>query len=161
MIQTPSHGSFPSGHSTQAFVVATLLSILRNGAAANSAPDATSQLYQIAARIAVNRTVAGVHYPSDSAAGAMLGVSMERLIVNRLTGTKDATHGFRFDGPKYSTPAGSGASLSRDFYAAEFGALFEADDPATTPEADYMAYTAPNFSELWEKARREWDGVWG
>jgi len=37
--------------------------------------------YRIAHRIAVNRTIAGVHYPVDSAAGAMLGRAIGEAIL--------------------------------------------------------------------------------
>ncbi|HZD26409.1 MAG TPA: phosphatase PAP2 family protein, partial [Alphaproteobacteria bacterium] len=74
MIQTPGHGSLPSGHSTESFTMATvLLNLLRAGA--NPVYDDPSygvELMRQAARIAINRTVAGVHFPADSMAGCIL-----------------------------------------------------------------------------------------
>ena len=65
VIQTPNHGSFPSGHATEAFCLATILGTMF--------PDREEQLRLIAARIALNRGFAGVHYPVDHLAGAILG----------------------------------------------------------------------------------------
>jgi hypothetical protein len=82
MIQTPGHGSLPSGHSTQAFVIAVVLCALF-GAESNSVfhQQAMRQAY----RVAVNRTVAGVHFPIDSIAGHVLGTSLGEYFVARCT----------------------------------------------------------------------------
>jgi hypothetical protein len=70
IITTPGHGSFPMGHATQAFAVAqTLKRLLR---LSNQDPLAL-QLGRQAFRIAVNRIVAGVHFPVDAVAGMLLG----------------------------------------------------------------------------------------
>jgi hypothetical protein len=45
------------------------------------------QLMRLAARIAINRTVAGVHFPIDSAAGAMLGMTLGHYFVSRCDGS--------------------------------------------------------------------------
>ncbi|NPT64749.1 phosphatase PAP2 family protein, partial [Paraburkholderia sp. RL16-012-BIC-B] len=80
MIQTPGHGSLPSGHSTQAFIIAVVLCALFN-AQPNSVfrQQAMRQAY----RVAVNRTVAGVHFPIDSIAGHVLGTSLGEYFVAR------------------------------------------------------------------------------
>jgi hypothetical protein len=69
MIPTPGHGSLPSGHSTQAFTIANVMAALFD-----TQPDPVfrQQLMRQAHRVAVNRTVAGVHFPVDSAAGHVL-----------------------------------------------------------------------------------------
>jgi len=92
MITTPGHGSFPSGHSTQAHAVARLLKVLLNlYPNPPTGPDnyytVRDQLNRQAARIAINRTVAGVHFPVDSMAGRMLGVALADYFVGRCTGT--------------------------------------------------------------------------
>lgn len=68
MVACPAHGSFPGGHATQAFALAAVLELL---AGAGGVVRAESPAWRMVARIAVNRTVAGVHFPSDSAAGAI------------------------------------------------------------------------------------------
>ena len=63
MILTPGHGSLPSGHATEAHMIARILWELRGG----TPGDALGvELMRQAARIAVNRTVAGMHFPVDS-----------------------------------------------------------------------------------------------
>lgn len=64
----PEHPAYPSGHSTQAHLIAGILSILD--------PDNTDAYFRDAVRIARNREIAGVHYPSDGAAGAALAVQL-------------------------------------------------------------------------------------
>ena len=77
MIQTPDHSTFPSGHACESFALATGLNEclhpaegLRGGLKKWALP------FRLAHRIAVNRTVAGVHFPVDSAAGAVLGMAI-------------------------------------------------------------------------------------
>jgi hypothetical protein len=62
MIQTPIHGSFPSGHSTEATAVARVLyELVIEGSTATAAEkrQLSEQLFRQAARIAINRTVRG------------------------------------------------------------------------------------------------------
>jgi len=75
VIQTPDHSSFPSGHAVEAYAIATLLHRLMTGESAYHGVKNSAQVFRVAHRIAANRTVAGVHYPMDSAAGAVLGVA--------------------------------------------------------------------------------------
>jgi len=82
MITTPGHGSFPSGHATQAYAVAHVLKALLPLSAAKFA-TVVEQLDRQAARIATNRVVAGVHFPVDSMAGRMLGVALGEYFVGR------------------------------------------------------------------------------
>jgi membrane-associated phospholipid phosphatase len=72
VIDVPQHPAYPSGHSTQAHVVAYLLSEI--------APARRAEFERDALRIAVNREIAGVHYPSDTAAGALLA----RQVLDRM-----------------------------------------------------------------------------
>ncbi len=81
VIQTPDHSSFPSGHATEAFAVATVLTRLMRGEDASIAIKGWRMPFRLAHRIAVNRTVAGVHYPVDSAGGAILGCLIGEAIV--------------------------------------------------------------------------------
>ena len=75
MILTPTHGAFPSGHSTEAHALATVLTRLTGGDPVDHA-IARSRRFRLATRIAINRTVAGLHYPIDSACGAVLGIAL-------------------------------------------------------------------------------------
>lgn len=62
--------SYPSAHSTTSFAAARVLS--------RELPAAP--LYVCAAAMAASRVYAGVHYPTDIAAGAALGTAMTELI---------------------------------------------------------------------------------
>ncbi|MEO1308366.1 MAG: phosphatase PAP2 family protein [Pseudomonadota bacterium] len=88
MISTPGHGSLPSGHATEAFAMAeTLRRLIPDALKTKAKDDGTretdTQLMHVAARIAVNRTVAGVHFPADSFAGALLGLTVADAIAAR------------------------------------------------------------------------------
>jgi hypothetical protein len=60
----PGHPSYPSSHSTQAYLVAELY--------ARMVPRLRPGLMQAAQGVARRREIAGLHFASDSAAGAML-----------------------------------------------------------------------------------------
>lgn len=66
LLDVPGHASYPSGHATQAYLVAqALTTVIRNH-------EIGRELYKIAEQVAVNREWAGLHYASDSAAGKQL-----------------------------------------------------------------------------------------
>lgn len=73
LIDVPEHGAYPSGHSTQAHAIAFLLTAM--------APDRRAEFEADALRVAVNREIAGVHYPSDSAAGRLLARQIVDLML--------------------------------------------------------------------------------
>ncbi len=66
-IEVPAHASFPSGHATEAHLIALLLR-----EALPAAHPAQALLPALAHRIAINREVLGVHYRSDSHAAQVL-----------------------------------------------------------------------------------------
>jgi hypothetical protein len=70
-IEPPGHAAFPSGHATQARLIALCLEQVMPGAIIPAAPD-QGPLRQMADRIARNREVLGLHYRTDSAAGQRL-----------------------------------------------------------------------------------------
>jgi hypothetical protein len=75
-IEVPGHASYPSGHATQSHLVALILGeVMPEPLAGRSKP-----LWLLAKRIARNREVLGLHYPSDSIAGTMLAQASFRLL---------------------------------------------------------------------------------
>jgi hypothetical protein len=87
MIQTPGHGSFPAGHATESFMLATILSALMQAGNTRYAYSGwDEQFARLAARISVNRVVAGLHFPIDLAAGLALGLTVGRYFVALATG---------------------------------------------------------------------------
>jgi hypothetical protein len=76
-LEAPNHPSYPSGHATQAHLIALLLSELD--------PENGKTYIAAATAIAHNRELAGVHYPSDSTAGRDLA----EQIFSYLTTTSD------------------------------------------------------------------------
>ncbi|MCQ0969347.1 phosphatase PAP2 family protein (plasmid) [Paracoccus sp. TK19116] len=149
MISCPSHAAYPSGHSTQAFTLATLLTLLDDPAAG---VDPESQLYRMACRIAINRTVAGVHYPADSASGAILGIQIGRYLMARAL-NKEVTSA-TFDGSAFEVPHGP-----RDFHFAELQAML-AGDATTSFGAAQPVRVAPLWSSIWARASEEWGNRW-
>jgi membrane-associated phospholipid phosphatase len=81
------HASFPSGHATQAHVFAALLTEVIPkwlGVPTSTDPKRTTvgtSLGVLADRIARNREIAGLHYPSDSRAGVKLGAAITAKIL--------------------------------------------------------------------------------
>lgn len=69
LARTPSTLSFPSAHAASSFAAARAFSPMLGSRA----------LYGAAAGMAFSRVFLGVHYPSDVAAGALLGLSVGSL----------------------------------------------------------------------------------
>lgn len=63
-IEPPKHPSYPSGHSTQSYFIAYILS--------EKYPDKREQFLKIAHQMSVNREYAGVHYDSDTKFGKLV-----------------------------------------------------------------------------------------
>jgi membrane-associated phospholipid phosphatase len=130
MIQTPDHSSFPSGHATESFAVATLLTLLEKlpltGKENSTESDSDaikrqlanrSMPYRVAQRVAANRTIAGVHYPIDSEAGATLGCVIASAILAVLTGAEKTLQA------NYTVPAvqDAGDFILTDFDTTNWG----------------------------------------
>lgn len=79
-INLPRHPAYPSGHATEGQLIAILLSKLDPVNAAYYQTDAI--------RIAENREIAGVHYPSDSEAGRSLADQFAPLFLESPTGKR-------------------------------------------------------------------------
>ncbi len=89
-------GAFPSGHATEAFLTARLLQLVSRQhrfACDGKESKLEQQLQRLAMRIAVNRTVAGVHFPVDSTAGRMLGETLATYLAYRC-GNPDSCEGW-------------------------------------------------------------------
>ncbi len=67
MIPVPGHPAYPSGHSTQNFLIAHALAEVIGDDA-----ELIARIFEIARGVAANREWAGVHYSSDTDAGEML-----------------------------------------------------------------------------------------
>ncbi|MTH63813.1 phosphatase PAP2 family protein [Paracoccus shanxieyensis] len=157
MIPTPLHGSYPSGHATQAFALATFLAILTRADHTAPAPiTADSQLYRMAARIAVNRTVAGVHFPVDSAAGAVLGITLARWLASRAGVAGQDCPALDFKGEQWGNTA---PGHSRDFHLARLCDVIGGDD-CLVVGASVQANVSDLLAALWAEAQAEWGSRW-
>lgn len=68
--------SYPSGHASSAFAGARIIARL--------APDLAEEAYRLATQVAVSRVYAGVHFPSDVVAGALLGTGVAEGVLRSL-----------------------------------------------------------------------------
>ena len=68
--------SFPSGHTSAAFMMATLLGFYF--------PSLMVALYCWAALIGFSRVVLGVHFPTDTLVGALLGISVALFCLGQM-----------------------------------------------------------------------------
>lgn len=73
VVQPADQFSFPSGHTSAAFLMATLLQYLL--------PGAGWILYPWACTVGMSRVLLGVHFPTDTVAGALLGYSIALLSI--------------------------------------------------------------------------------
>jgi membrane-associated phospholipid phosphatase len=170
MIATPGHASLPSGHATEAFTASTVLWLLFRRPSPLPVYGADlwgEELMRLASRIAINRTIAGMHFPIDSVAGAFLGLTLGHYVAARCTHA--ATYeAWRFDGTSYpTTPANSRADTDfnwRRLYDVSAKAQIAATNPATggayvTSDGAQpfdTLFHSPILEWLWTKARGEW-----
>lgn len=142
MIPNPGHSTFPSGHATEAFMMARVLQELL----ALTTKEEKALLQAQANRIALNRVVAGVHFDIDTIAGRMLGECLAEYFLWRCSALKqfaprslgDVTGSERFE---YEKPMdGMKSSLSY-----------------ITVEKMGRAVLPPNgnLDKLWDAARAE------
>jgi membrane-associated phospholipid phosphatase len=80
-VDPPGHASWPSGHATEAYLLALCLKDVLPQAAFNPERPHASPLDRVAERIARNREVLGVHYPCDSRAGKQLAEAIFPLLM--------------------------------------------------------------------------------
>ena len=127
-----------------------------------------TQLYAQARRVALNRTIAGVHFPVDTAAGHLLGTTLAEYFVHRCkidgdrgTFTPRTFRGDQFDGEEDFNdqepllwPANATAA--------------QQTDPPTMVSPDYphiwlgkpkpTGAGSPILAWLWNEAKNEWNG---
>ncbi len=158
VILTPSHSAYPSGHATEAFAFATVLSALALSAAGDATPGATIMArltpalvgtpallpFRLAARIADNRTVAGVHFPVDSAHGALLGLATGLGFVAACSVIDTAMPVWKARGNDWTD------YFTLDAWCAQLANWSGA--PVTRPGAA----PASLLAQLWANAREEW-----
>ena len=72
-----SHASFPSGHTAQAFTVASVIAMRSDGWLVPTLS------YTVASLVAVSRVYQQAHFPSDVLASAVLGTAVGRFVVGR------------------------------------------------------------------------------
>jgi hypothetical protein len=73
-VPVPGHAAYPSGHATQAHLMALFIARATADTAAGKALEQASDA--LARRIARNREIAGLHFASDSQAGEKLAASI-------------------------------------------------------------------------------------
>lgn len=88
MLPDPGHGSCPSGHATESRFVAEVLRALLGQAwvhqdVGDYLSGISTQCCRLAKRIAINRTIAGLHYAIDNAHGETLAFSLAAHFVKR------------------------------------------------------------------------------
>jgi undecaprenyl-diphosphatase len=106
-VHTLGRHSFPSSHASAAVAAAVAYGALR----APRAPLLGSVVAPLAAAMCVSRLVAGVHYPSDVAAGMALGAATARLGARWMTGAAasgEAVSGASVSGAVRSEPPAAG-----------------------------------------------------
>ena len=150
MILTPGHGALPSGHGTEAHLAAWLLWTLMN----QKPHDVLwrVQLLRQAARVTINRTIAGVHFPVDSAAGQLLGFSLAEYFLMRCNGGGNYKLR-RFNGLNYGDNDNFEPYKFYDPATGNFGApayLEIIGNANAVGESSLLKW-------LWEKAKDEWD----
>lgn len=90
-VRLPRSSSYPSGHSSSAFAAARVIATLQ--------PKLATAAYALATQVAASRVYAGVHFPSDVVAGALLGTGVAEIALRTM-----------HDGPKAVTAAVAAAT---------------------------------------------------
>jgi hypothetical protein len=160
MIWTPPHASLPSGHSTESFTMARLLWLLMREVGKYPYNDIEfgKMLMRQAARIAINRTVAGLHFPVDSIAGCVLGLTLAAYLYARC-GSPNAFPveftGWLFDGAVFS---GDEDFFWNHLYGVVDDTQQKVDPWVTQIAADPATISAGSalLRWLWERAKEEW-----
>jgi membrane-associated phospholipid phosphatase len=166
MIEARGFFAYPSGHATEAFMVARLLELLldpgRHTASQGAIEELVAQLYRQAERISTNRVVAGVHFPIDTSAGATLGVCLAEYMADRCAGFGWQPR--KLDGARASAAA-SDFSLD-SFRSAMFGSSTDMPECQLLGTMRYSGAHVQRFEAnsaadhplrwMWYRAMAEW-----
>ena len=109
---------------------------------------------RLASRVAVNRTVAGVHFPIDSVAGCILGFCLGDYLVRRCKVDPSDNRQWTFDGEAFASE-----SETHDFEWAKLEhAMSDASAaaPGLSGAAADAPAPAPILAGLWAAAVAEW-----
>ena len=155
MITTPGHGSLPSGHCTQSYLIYEVFKALLNTMKPNDTGRASlnRQMGRIAARVSTNRVIAGVHFPVDNVAGRLLGSVLGEFFCY-LSGGRDNKpfpdwHAGTFDGTKFP-PDGDFDPRNQRFDNPPAFYKFQSTKDLPKPRPSVL-------TELWQKAIEECD----
>ena len=152
MITTPAHGSFPSGHATESFalveILAALIEAAKDGQGGPTAMYREQMRFQ-ASRVAQNRVVAGVHFPVDNMAGALMGTALARLMIARATGVLKPMTGVQIKGDLDDYGDFNLDDLTAIFNGKPQGPFEALPEPVTPP-------AAPLLGHIWTLAKQEW-----
>lgn len=151
MIDMPGHGSLPSGHATSAFMLSGVLQALL-GLRGKDGHLMSQLLRRLAFRVAYNREVAGVHYPIDSLAGRLLGMTLAEFMCAAAGDGTGAFAGAAFDTTKWGeTNSQALARANEDtdvFDKKAFPGIGQAVEHTLTRDHDYLV-------QMWGLAREE------
>jgi hypothetical protein len=156
MIQTPGHGSFPAGHAAESFMMATVLSALMKVKQPRYA-DWNERLARLAARISVNRVIAGMHFPVDLAAGFVLGITVGGYFLALAEGKEEPLTPYKFEAENYGAAEFPWADFPFQTILThplpELNGPFK-KEPAFTPKMLNKGHSP--LCWLWGEAVKEW-----
>lgn len=142
-------------------MLARLLTLLTQNAPGNALLE--ERFNRLAERIAINRTVAGVHFPVDSAAGQLLGTSLADYLVCVASCRTDAPRGANSTGWTARVfNRDQGGDEGRDFVRTDLAVDAANDQSKATPivyAAAPLAVPLQNqvpLEWLWAAAAKEW-----
>jgi PAP2 superfamily len=163
VILTPGYTAFPSGHATEAYFAAELLSMLHytnsDGSKFPKDPKDSArssvrgQLHRLAFRVAENRVVAGLHFPIDSVAGQLLGITLARYFVSRATTSSSGIGAMLINGefPKDGSVADDiEPILDNPLDQNVMGSMAEVAGQQADPPMERVLPT------VWSLAKKEW-----
>ncbi len=146
ILAAPGHGSFPAGHSTEAFACAEVLRTLTNQTAGS---EYDNEFQKLALLIAFNRVIAGLHFEIDNIAGRTLGVALGNYFLVR----SGAIPGW--------TPLGANAAALAGDAVLDIAQPLDGsqtDQPGLfrlAPVASSTTRPSPVLVELWARASAE------